>query len=98
MFYLIGAIALIIYTIGGLLTARFTRKIMEGYFGRKTSNGTHVLPAMVWPVTLPAFFLMSKNEVESVKLGKDWADDNLSPEVQQKFREEYMPRSVSLGE
>ena len=98
MTYLIGTLLAIVYVVGGLLTARFTRKIMDGYFGKKTSAGTHMLPAIAWPVTLPAFFIMSKKEVESVKMGKDWADHNLKPEVQQKFRKEYMPTSVNSGE
>ena len=57
-----------------------------------------VLASIFWPVTFPAFYYLNSDIIKSVNSNRDWADDNIRPDIQQQFRKEYMPNSLHMGE
>lgn len=83
----------LVYALCAYKAFKYTKKNVEGYYGNKLSVYHHGVPAAFWPVTIPFFMVIFREPISSIKDGKDWADDNLEPKLQEEFRNGYMPES-----
>lgn len=71
---------------------RYFERVKRAWFGDhfKRFKPGEIFEAVVWPITLPAFYSSMRKEIKAVKEGRDWADVNLPENRRDKFREGYM--------
>ena len=92
MLYPLLIAAAIFYFAMSHVSYKYFERVKRAYFGDnfKRFKTGEVFEAILWPLTLPAFYKQMHQEIKAVKSGQDWADINIPPECRDSFRTEFM--------
>jgi hypothetical protein len=89
MIYMIIISAMVFYLSMAHVTYKYTRRIRNAYFGFSDIQVSYFLLAMGWPVSLPAFYGVWRQEIKAVKQGLNWADLNVPEHMRDDFKKTH---------
>jgi hypothetical protein len=71
---------------------KYFERIKRAWWGVniKRFRGGEIVEAVMWPISLPKFYLDMRMEIKAVNKGLDWADFHVAPEFREKYRKEFM--------